>query len=62
MVEKAIDLGKFRYISGNNSFNREKFTTVMPSLVHDQDAIVSNGLFTAMPWEGTSTIAVFPAY
>jgi len=62
MVEKAIDLDKFRYISGDNSFKRDKFSGVNPSVTQDQDAIVSNGLFTAMPWHGTATIAVFPAY
>ena len=61
MVE-TVDLNKFKYILGDNTFPRQKFEGVNPSVTQDQDGIVSNGLFTAMPWHGTATIAVFPSY
>jgi len=28
----------------------------------DQDAVASNGVFTALPWKSTGSFAVFPAY
>ena len=62
MVESAVNLKRFKYIAGKNSFVREKFEGVNPSIGQDQEGIVSNGLLTALPWQGTATIAVFPAY
>ena len=48
-------------IDGKNTFNREKFEGVNPSVTQENDAITSNGRLTAAMWNGAATIAVFPA-
>jgi hypothetical protein len=61
MVETAFEPKKFNYIDGKNTFNREKFEGVNPSVTQENDAITSNGRLTAAMWNGAATIAVFPA-
>ena len=61
MVEYEFVANRFSYIDGKNTFERSKFEGVNPSMTQENDAIVSNGKFTATQWSGAATIAVFPA-
>lgn len=53
---------RFKFLEGVNTFGQDKFDSTQPSISQEQDAICSNGIFTAMPWKRAATTAVFPAY
>lgn len=62
MVEQSANYKRFKYLEGVNAFGSKKFESVDPSILQEQDAICSNGIFTALAYKSTSTVAVFPAY
>jgi len=49
-------------LEGVNYFGSSKFESVDSSISQEQDAICSNGIFTALAYKMTATVAVFPAY
>ena len=62
MVQSSSQI-KYKYLTADRAFGGFKeFSGVSPSLNNDTDGIVSNGKFTALPWERQGTVAVLPAY
>lgn len=53
---------RFKFLGGESTWSQKKFESVTPSIAQEQDAICSNGVFTALAWSATATVAVFPAY
>jgi len=53
---------RFQFLKGTSADFNQKFVAVEPAINNDQDGVVSNGVFTAVPWKHNSTVAVFPAY
>ena len=53
---------RFKFLSGAPTWNQKSFQCADPHISQEQDAIASNGTFTALPWKANSSIAVFPAY
>jgi WD40 repeat protein len=49
-------------LAGSSTWSQKKFECVDPHIAQEQDAVTSNGVFTALPWKANSSIAVFPAY
>lgn len=62
MVEQSSIFKRFKYLEGINYFGSKKFESVDASIAQEQDAICSNGVFTALAYKMTSSVAVFPAY
>lgn len=50
---------RFRFILGEQTHANQKFVKATPSLNSDNDGIASNGLWTAVPWAGQGSFALF---
>ena len=53
---------RFKFLGASSTWSNKKFECVDPAITQEQDGVASNGVFTAVPWKGNSTVAVFPAY
>ena len=50
---------RFRFIHAELVDNNKRFTGAQPALNNDNDGIASNGLWTACPWSGQGSFALF---
>ena len=53
---------RFKFLGCAPTWSQKKFQCADPSISQEQDAIASNGVFTAVPWKSNASIAVFSAY
>jgi coronin-1B/1C/6 len=58
----TTEKNRFKFLGGESTWTQKRFDSVAPSIAQEQDAICSNGLYTALAWSATATVAVFPAY